>query len=91
VTALALAACAALSAADADVARIRVGATPAGDAQPYRVAEDDEQVVHSGRAARHRWPARLCGVWDRDCRAARVRHDVMQTRTRTRTRTTSST
>jgi ribosome-binding factor A len=30
-------------AADADVARIRVGATPAGDAQPYRVAEDDEQ------------------------------------------------
>ena len=26
-------------AADADVARIRVGATPAGDAQPYRVAD----------------------------------------------------
>lgn len=30
-------------AADADVARIRVGATPAGDAQPYRLVEDDEQ------------------------------------------------
>ena len=28
-------------AADADVARIREGATPAGDAQPYRVVEDD--------------------------------------------------
>lgn len=28
-------------AADADVARIRVGATPAGDAQPYRVVDDD--------------------------------------------------
>ena len=28
-------------AADADVARIRVGATPAGDAQPYRVTEED--------------------------------------------------
>jgi ribosome-binding factor A len=31
-------------AADADVARIRVGATPAGDAQPYRVADDDSQT-----------------------------------------------
>ncbi len=29
-------------AADADVARIREGATPAGDAQPYRVAEDGD-------------------------------------------------
>jgi ribosome-binding factor A len=29
-------------AADADVARIRVGATPAGDAQPYRVVHDDD-------------------------------------------------
>lgn len=28
-------------AADADVARIRVGATPAGDPQPYRVAHED--------------------------------------------------
>jgi ribosome-binding factor A len=28
-------------AADADVARIRAGATPAGDAQPYRVAEGE--------------------------------------------------
>jgi ribosome-binding factor A len=28
-------------AADADVARIRVGATPAGDAQPYRVTDED--------------------------------------------------
>lgn len=27
-------------AADADVARIRAGATPAGDAQPYRVADE---------------------------------------------------
>ncbi|MFN8070699.1 MAG: 30S ribosome-binding factor RbfA [Mycobacterium sp.] len=27
-------------AADADVARIRAGATPAGDADPYRVADD---------------------------------------------------
>lgn len=31
-------------AADADVARIRVGATPAGDAQPYRVVDDDSQT-----------------------------------------------
>ncbi len=29
-------------AADADVARIREGAVPAGDAQPYRLAEDDD-------------------------------------------------
>jgi len=28
-------------AADADVARIRVGATPAGDSQPYRVPDED--------------------------------------------------
>lgn len=28
-------------AADADVARIREGATPAGDAQPYRITGDD--------------------------------------------------
>lgn len=28
-------------AADADVARIREGATPAGEAQPYRVVDDD--------------------------------------------------
>lgn len=27
-------------AADADVARIRAGATPAGDAQPYRITDD---------------------------------------------------
>jgi ribosome-binding factor A len=31
-------------AADADVARIRVGATPAGDAQPYRIVDDDSQT-----------------------------------------------
>jgi ribosome-binding factor A len=31
-------------AADADVARIRVGATPAGDAQPYRVVNDDDET-----------------------------------------------
>ena len=31
-------------AADADVARIRVGATPAGDAQPYRVVDDDDEM-----------------------------------------------
>ena len=29
-------------AADADVARIRVGATPAGDAQPYRVVDETD-------------------------------------------------
>ena len=29
-------------AADADVARIRAGATPAGDPQPYRTADDDD-------------------------------------------------
>jgi ribosome-binding factor A len=29
-------------AADADVARIRVGATPAGEAQPYRVADETD-------------------------------------------------
>ena len=31
-------------AADADVARIRVGATPAGDAQPYRVVDEGDQA-----------------------------------------------
>jgi ribosome-binding factor A len=38
-------------AADADVARIRAGATPAGDAQPYRVVEDSavEDAVLSGQ------------------------------------------
>lgn len=30
-------------AADADVARIRVGATPAGDAQPYRIAPEESR------------------------------------------------
>ena len=37
-------------AADADVARIRVGATPAGDAQPYRVTDEDagETVLPAG-------------------------------------------
>lgn len=30
-------------AADADVARIREGATPAGDPQPYRLPDDDAQ------------------------------------------------
>jgi ribosome-binding factor A len=39
-------------AADADVARIRAGATPAGDAQPYRVldvdAESDERSDDGG-------------------------------------------
>jgi len=35
-------------AADADVARIRVGATPAGDAQPYRVVEDDNSEEGEG-------------------------------------------
>ena len=36
-------------AADADVARVREGATPAGDADPYRVSgdDDDEQIGHS--------------------------------------------
>jgi ribosome-binding factor A len=29
-------------AADADLARVRLGATPAGDAQPYRVLGDEE-------------------------------------------------
>lgn len=31
-------------AADADVARIRAGATPAGDAQPYRVLDEDDNA-----------------------------------------------
>jgi ribosome-binding factor A len=31
-------------AADADVARIRAGAKPAGDAQPYRVVDEDDDV-----------------------------------------------
>jgi ribosome-binding factor A len=30
-------------AADADVARVREGATPAGDADPYRVSSDDDE------------------------------------------------
>lgn len=39
-------------AADADVARIRIGATPAGDAQPYRVVEDDEQSAQDDQDSR---------------------------------------
>lgn len=39
-------------AADADVARIRAGATPAGDAQPYRVVEDDGPDTDDDDAAR---------------------------------------
>jgi ribosome-binding factor A len=38
-------------AADADVARVREGATPAGDADPYRVSsddDDDDQDMQSG-------------------------------------------
>jgi len=35
-------------AADADVARIRVGATPAGDAQPYRVVDDGSPTDGGG-------------------------------------------
>jgi len=35
-------------AADADVARIRVGATPAGDAQPYRVVDDADAEEGEG-------------------------------------------
>ena len=31
-------------AADADVARVRAGATPAGDADPYRTIDDDERI-----------------------------------------------
>jgi ribosome-binding factor A len=45
-------------AADADVARVREGATPAGDADPYRVSSDDDDEdpnIHTrdeaGRAA----------------------------------------
>ena len=35
-------------AADADVARIRVGATPAGDAQPYRVVDETDSEEGEG-------------------------------------------
>jgi ribosome-binding factor A len=40
-------------AADADVARVREGATPAGDADPYRVRDDQEgtPVDDAGRVA----------------------------------------
>jgi ribosome-binding factor A len=40
-------------AADADVARVREGATPAGDADPYRVRDDQEDspVDDAGRVA----------------------------------------
>jgi ribosome-binding factor A len=38
-------------AADADVARIREGAVPAGDAQPYRVTEDDGTTADDGAMA----------------------------------------
>ena len=37
-------------AADADVARIREGAVPAGDAQPYRVAGDDGAETLEGES-----------------------------------------
>lgn len=33
-------------AADADVARIRIGATPAGDPEPYRVVGEEEAGAH---------------------------------------------
>ena len=33
-------------AADADVARIRAGASPAGEANPYRTAEEDDSATH---------------------------------------------
>lgn len=36
--------------ADADVARIRIGATPAGDADPYRVVGDDQEPRDDDRA-----------------------------------------
>jgi ribosome-binding factor A len=36
-------------AADADVARIRAGATPAGDAQPYRVVGEEGTTAHDGQ------------------------------------------
>ena len=38
-------------AADADLARIRAGARPAGDAQPYRVADDDVEDANDGDRA----------------------------------------
>jgi ribosome-binding factor A len=37
-------------AADADVARIREGATPAGDPQPYRLPDDDARTGDAGDA-----------------------------------------
>lgn len=37
-------------AADADVARIRIGATPAGDADPYRVVAEDQETRDDDRA-----------------------------------------
>lgn len=37
-------------AADADVARIRAGATPAGDAQPYRVVDEDDEADDEAHA-----------------------------------------
>ena len=38
-------------AADADVARIRIGATPAGDADPYRVLDEDARDPREGDRA----------------------------------------
>lgn len=40
-------------AADADVARIREGATPAGDADPYRVADEDGKGARDDDRADH--------------------------------------
>ena len=37
-------------AADADVARIRIGATPAGEADPYRVVGEDQETRDDDRA-----------------------------------------
>jgi ribosome-binding factor A len=39
-------------AADADVARIRAGATPAGDPQPYRLAGDETRTGDAGDETR---------------------------------------
>jgi ribosome-binding factor A len=41
-------------AADADVARVREGATPAGDPDPYRASDAEQDEIHLGAPTANR-------------------------------------
>ena len=52
-------------AADADLARLREGATPAGDADPYRVTGAEENTGGPGTNSEYEWDAEDTGDDDR--------------------------